>query len=141
MDLQSKNNAREALNNLKIEISSELGYYYNMKTDKIEGLAPQGNLDGMTENIKAGVEVGGMTSRKLVEMGEKALVDKYNKKFPIRSENCYMKILNYKDINYLDKIDKLQSIGVTNYKIILDRENIEEIKLIISALKIKENIL
>ena len=48
---------------------------------------------------------------------------------------------NYKDINYLDKIDKLQSIGVTNYKIILDRENIEEIKLIISALKIKENIL
>lgn len=52
-----------------------------------------------------------------------------------------MKILNYKDINCLDKIDKLQSIGVTNYKIILDRENIEEIKLIISALKIKENIL
>ena len=69
------------------------------------------------------------------------LVDKYNKKFPIRSEICYMKILNYKDINCLDKIDKLQSIGVTNYKIILDRENIEEIKLIISALKIKENIL
>ena len=26
MDLQSKNNAREALNNLKMEISSELGY-------------------------------------------------------------------------------------------------------------------
>ena len=78
MDLQSKNNAREALNNLKIEISSELGYYYNMRTDKIEGLAPQGTLDGMTENIKAGVEVGGMTSRKLVEIGEKALVDKYN---------------------------------------------------------------
>jgi len=64
MDLQSKNNAREALNNLKMEISSELGYYYNMRTDKIEGLAPQGTLDGM-----AGVEVGGMTSRKLVEMG------------------------------------------------------------------------
>ncbi|MDQ5924174.1 MAG: hypothetical protein QG598_1259, partial [Bacillota bacterium] len=37
MDLQSKNNAREALNNLKMEISSELGYYYNMRTDKIEG--------------------------------------------------------------------------------------------------------
>ena len=35
MDLQSKNNAREALNNLKMEISSELGYYYNMRTDKI----------------------------------------------------------------------------------------------------------
>ena len=52
MDLQSKNNAKEALNNLKMEISSELGYYYNMRTDKIEGLAPQGALDGMAENIK-----------------------------------------------------------------------------------------
>lgn len=78
MDLQSKNNAREALNNLKMEIASELGYYYNMRTDKIEGFAQQGTLNGMAENIKAGVEVGGMTSKKLVEMGEKALLDKYN---------------------------------------------------------------
>jgi len=29
MDLQSKNNAKEALNTLKMEIASELGYYYN----------------------------------------------------------------------------------------------------------------
>ena len=78
MDLQSKNNAREALNNLKMEISSELGYYYNLRTDKIEDGLQQGTLDGMAENIKAGVEVGGMTSRKLVEMGEKALIDKHN---------------------------------------------------------------
>ena len=34
MDLQSKNNAREALNNLKMEISSELGYYYNIINSK-----------------------------------------------------------------------------------------------------------
>ncbi len=78
MDLQSKNNAREALNNLKMEISSELGYYYNLRTDKIEDGLQQGTLDGMAENIKAGVEVGGMTSRKLVEMGEKALINKHN---------------------------------------------------------------
>lgn len=78
MSLESKNNAREALNSLKMEIASELGYYYNMRTDKVEGFAPQGTLDGQAENIKAGVEVGGMTSRKLVEMGEKALADKYN---------------------------------------------------------------
>ncbi|HJG95481.1 MAG TPA: alpha/beta-type small acid-soluble spore protein [Romboutsia timonensis] len=78
MDFESKNNAREALNNLKMEISSELGYHYNMRTDKIEGFAPQETLDGQAQNIKASVEVGGMTSRKLVEMGEKALVDKYN---------------------------------------------------------------
>ena len=97
MDLQSKNNAREALNNLKMEISSELGYYYNMRTDKIEGLAPQGTLDGMAENIKAGVEVGGMTSRKLVEMGEKALVDKYN-------NNCNPIVTIYPHIIYIINI-------------------------------------
>ena len=78
MDLQSKNNAKEALNNLKMEIATELGYYYNMRADKIEGLVPQGTLDGQAENIKAGVEVGGMTSKRLVEMGEKALLNKYN---------------------------------------------------------------
>lgn len=78
MSLESKNNAREALNSLKMEIASELGYYYNMRTDKVEGFAPQGTLDGQAENIKASVEIGGMTSRKLVEMGEKALADKYN---------------------------------------------------------------
>ena len=78
MDLQSKNNAKEALNTLKMEIASELGYYYNLRTDKIEDGLQQDTLDGMAENIKAGVEVGGMTSRKLVEMGEKVLADKYN---------------------------------------------------------------
>ena len=49
-----------------------------MRTDKIEGFAPQETLDGQAQNIKASVKVGAMTSRKLVEMGEKALVDKYN---------------------------------------------------------------
>ena len=78
MDLQTKNNAKEALNNLKMEIATELGYYYNLRTDKIEDGLQQGTLDGMAENIKAGVEVGGMTSRKLVEMGEKALINKHN---------------------------------------------------------------
>ena len=78
MDLQTKNNTKEALNNLKMEIATELGYYYNMRTDKVECFDPQGTLDGQAENIRAGVEVGGMTSRKLVEMGEKALINKHN---------------------------------------------------------------
>ena len=69
------------------------------------------------------------------------LVDKYNKKFALRSENCYMKILNHENINHLDKIKKLEDIGVSNFKIILDRESIEDIKLLIDALKISKNIL
>lgn len=69
------------------------------------------------------------------------LVDEYDKKFPIRSENCYMKILNYQNINMIDKLEKLNSIGISNFKLILDNESIEEIKLIINGLKIYENIL
>ncbi|MBP3635804.1 MAG: U32 family peptidase [Bacilli bacterium] len=69
------------------------------------------------------------------------LVDKYNKKFPIRSENCYMKILNYNNINIIDKIDELRSIGVTNFKLILDTESIQEVKDLINYLKNYENVL
>ncbi len=68
------------------------------------------------------------------------LVDKYNKKFPIRSENCYMKILNYENINYLDQINRLKNIGVTNFKIVLDNESIDEIKLLVDSLTINESI-
>lgn len=63
MDLQNKNNAKEALNNLKMEISSELEYYYNMRTDKIEEFAPQETLYGQAKNLISSVEVSKMTSQ------------------------------------------------------------------------------
>ena len=69
------------------------------------------------------------------------LVDKYNKKFPIRSENCYMKILNHENINMIDRIDELKKSGITNFKLILDNESIEEVKLLINCLKTYENVL
>jgi hypothetical protein len=78
MDIQSKNNAKQALNNLKMEIASELGYNYNQETNKIESNAPQGTLEGSAQNVLAGEEVGGLATRKLVKMGEQILVDKYN---------------------------------------------------------------
>ncbi len=78
MNSQSKNNAREALNSLKMEIASELGYHYNMKTDKVESNAPQGTLEGMAENVLAGTKVGGTTTKKLVEIAEKNLVSHFN---------------------------------------------------------------
>lgn len=56
MDFETKNNAKEALNNLKTEISSELGYYYNLRTDKIEDILQQDSLDQMAENIKSGIK-------------------------------------------------------------------------------------
>lgn len=63
------------------------------------------------------------------------LVDKFNKKFKVKIENKYMKILNYENINNIDKINDLKNIGITNFKIILDNESIEDVKLIIDSLK------
>ena len=44
MDLQSKNNAKKALNQIKMEIYSESEYYNNIKTDEIEVLNEQPTL-------------------------------------------------------------------------------------------------
>lgn len=80
MNIQSNTNAKQALNSLKMEIASELGYNYNMSNNKIESNGEQGTLKGHAENVLAGEQVGGMMSRKLVEMGEQVLLDQYNSK-------------------------------------------------------------
>lgn len=51
MSLQSKNNAKQALSNFKMEIAVELGYNYDPISDKIQSNAPQGTLDGAAQNI------------------------------------------------------------------------------------------
>lgn len=71
-------NAKIALNSLKMEIANELGYNYNSITDKVESNDPQNTLMGHAKNVLAGEEVGGQVSKRLVEIGEKALLDKYN---------------------------------------------------------------
>lgn len=71
-------NAKIALNSLKMEIANELGYNYNILTDKVESNAPQNTLMGHAKNVLAGEEVGGQVSKRLVEMGERALLNKYN---------------------------------------------------------------
>ena len=71
-------NAKIALNNLKMEITHEMGFNYNSLTNKVESNAPQNTLMGQAENVLAGEQVGGQISKKLVEMGEQALIQKYN---------------------------------------------------------------
>lgn len=71
-------NAKIAFNNLKMEIANELGYNYNNITNKVESNASQDTLMGHAKNVLAGEQVGGQMSKKLVELGEKALLDKYN---------------------------------------------------------------
>ena len=71
-------NAKIALNNLKMEIAHEMGFNYNSLTNKVESNAPQNTLMGQAENVLAGEQVGGQISKKLVEMSEQALIQKYN---------------------------------------------------------------
>ena len=64
-----KQNAKEALNQMKMEISKELYEESNIMNDN-------NNLD----SIGLSGRVGGQMSKKLVEMGEQELLKKYNKR-------------------------------------------------------------
>ncbi len=79
MNLQSKSNAKQALNSFKMEIAGELGYNYDPISDKIQSNAPQGTLEGAAQNVLAGENFGGMMTRSLVEKGEEILMKEYNK--------------------------------------------------------------
>lgn len=64
------------------------------------------------------------------------LVDKDNNRYKIKKSNdCFMRLLNYENINLIDKIIDIEKIGISNFRIILDSENKIEIKNIIDSLK------
>ena len=58
-------NARKALNEMKMEIAQEMGVSNSLKIN-----------DDATNNIFTAGPVGGMMTRRLVEMGEEELIDK-----------------------------------------------------------------
>lgn len=62
-------NAKEALNQMKLEIANELGMDNNL----------HGANDTSYHNGELGGRVGGQMSKKLVQMGKEALLKKYNK--------------------------------------------------------------
>lgn len=64
-------NAKAALNQMKLEIASELG---------IENSTEYGANKTSYHNGKIGGRVGGQMSRRLVAMGEEALLREYNSK-------------------------------------------------------------
>lgn len=61
-------NAKQALNNLKMEIANEIQDNSNILND--------GNI---IDSIGISARVGGQMSKKLVELGEKELLKQYNK--------------------------------------------------------------
>lgn len=63
-------NAKEALNQMKLEIANELG----IQSNTIDGASNTSYKNG-----EIGGHVGGAMSRKLVEMGERELLRRYSK--------------------------------------------------------------
>lgn len=61
-------NAKQALNNFKMEIANEIQDNSNILND--------GNI---IDSIGISARVGGQISKKLVELGEKELLKQYNK--------------------------------------------------------------
>ena len=73
-------NAKQALNMLKMEIANEQGFNYNEVSDKIESNAPQNTLEGISKNVLAGELVGGAMTKSLVTKGEEILLKMYKEK-------------------------------------------------------------
>lgn len=65
------NNAKKALNEMKLEISNELG----IQSENID----MQNKTSYECGVMGG-NLGGIMSKKLVEIGEKALLEEYNNK-------------------------------------------------------------
>ena len=62
-------NAREALNQMKMEIANELGIENNIN----------GSDKSSYENVKKGGYLGGLMSKQLVDMGKDELIRQYYK--------------------------------------------------------------
>lgn len=83
MDTNSKSNAKKALNNLRMEVSSELDYY-DSSNNKTTNKYSQDTLDDHAKNLLSGDKAYNMEGTKpyaggerSVEGGEKMLVSKY----------------------------------------------------------------
>ena len=64
-------NAKKALQEMKLEIANELG---------AETINKYGSNNTSYENGQLGGRVGGLMSKRLVEMGQQALLKQYNSK-------------------------------------------------------------
>lgn len=65
------------------------------------------------------------------------LKDKFNNYYEIKKSNdCYMRILDYKNIDRIDEIKNMNSIGINTFRIVLNHENIDELKALIKRCNI-----
>ena len=69
------------------------------------------------------------------------LDDRGNHRFRLLGDNNhYMRIYDFENVDFLDKVDYLKSIGITNFRIDLLDEDVKEIKTILEKLNKEEKI-
>lgn len=64
-----------------------------------------------------------------------SLKDRNGKKLRLINSNCITKLMDYQEINYIDKIPKLKELGITNFRIDLLDEEPNEIEQILTNIK------
>lgn len=73
----------------------------------------------------------------ICKSGNYYLIDNKGNKYPIRSENCSLKLLKPTNINLINNLDRLKNIGINNFKIILDNETEHEIDELVKCISKK----
>ncbi len=66
---------------------------------------------------------------------EYSLKDRNGKKLRLINNNCITKLMDYQEIDYIDKIPKLKELGITNFRVDLLDEGANEIKEILTNIK------
>ena len=66
---------------------------------------------------------------------EYSLKDRNGKKLRLINNNCTTKLMDYQEINYIDKIPKLKELGITNFRVDLLDEEPNELKQILTNIK------
>ena len=78
---------------------------------------------------------GEKTNCNLCKKNRYFLEDRFNNKYEIiKSNDCNMRIIDYKNIDLIDEIDKYRKIGVNSFRFILNDENISDIEYILKKL-------
>ena len=67
---------------------------------------------------------------------EYSLKDRNGKKLRLINNNCITKVMDYQEINKIDKIPQLKELGITNFRVDLLDEDQNEIKEILTKIKI-----
>ncbi len=76
------------------------------------------------------------TNCNLCKSNDYYLVDRFNNKYRIKpSFDCLMRIEDYKNIDLIDRINNYREIGINSFRIILSKENSNEIKDIIDRIR------